>query len=117
MSRDVDALPLVDWNQAVNLAGGNPELAEELFAMLRRDLPGLRDTIASARAGGNLDALQDAIHKLHGATAYCGVPRLRASAGSLDNDLRCGSAEDLDNRLATLLSVVDALCALTTPRS
>ncbi len=115
MSVDVDALPLVDWKQAVQLAGGSAELADELFVMLRRDLPGLRDAIADAHSSGDTDTLQNSVHKLHGATAYCGVPRLRATAGSLDEDLKRGSPENLDARLATLLTVVDALCELASP--
>jgi len=112
----LDSLPLVDWNQAVSLAGGNPQLAEELFAMFRRDLPSFRETILSAHAEGRIDELRDSVHKLHGATAYCGVPRLRRIAGSLDLELKQGTLTDLDARLRELLAAIDALSTITLPR-
>ena len=78
----------VDVAQGIERAGGKPDLAEELFSMLleqliqdRRELPALMDA-------GNREELLERVHKLHGATRYCGVPELRGAAEQLETALK-----------------------------
>ena len=40
-----------------------------------------------------MDQLLESVHKLHGATRYCGVPELRAAANQLETALKYASPD------------------------
>ncbi len=92
---------ILDIPYAIEQAGGNPELAKELFTMLLNDLPVLRDKLNQAFADSDSQALWDHTHKIHGSTAYCGVPALREAARRLEGAIK-QQAEDLTTEIETL---------------
>ncbi len=100
----------IDIPLAIEQAGGSPELARDLFGMLLNDLPDLHQQVVQAHATGDAQALWDPVHKLHGATAYCGVPALREAARGVEDAIRQNAA-DLDSRLAVLEQAVRDLLA------
>ena len=50
-----------------------------MLAMLLASLEADRDAIRQARNAKDTNALIERVHRLHGATRYCGVPQLRAA--------------------------------------
>lgn len=78
----------VDYTEAIEKAGGNAELAKELFGMLLQELPGLRSNLQEAIEQENLQAVWDHAHKLYGSTAYCGVPLLRQAASLMETAIK-----------------------------
>ena len=56
----------------------------------------------------SMDELLECVHKLHGATRYCGVPELRAAANHLETAIKC-SAPDLEHQKDQLLSAMERL--------
>lgn len=79
---------VVDTTFSIKQAGGNEELAKELFGMLLRELPELREKLACAIADKNWEAMWDHGHKMYGSTAYCGVPALRATLQTLESAIK-----------------------------
>ncbi|MEJ2438232.1 MAG: Hpt domain-containing protein [Gammaproteobacteria bacterium] len=75
---------VVDYNEAVDMAGGNPELAKDLFGMLLKDLPILQQQLLEAISQADMTAIRDHAHKIHGSTAYCSVPQLREAAATME---------------------------------
>nr|WP_246533332.1 response regulator [Pseudomonas lalucatii] len=74
------ALPSVlDDAEGLRLAAGKADLAADMLGMLLAGLPGDRQAIRQARENGERNALIERVHRLHGATRYCGVPQLRAA--------------------------------------
>jgi two-component system, NarL family, sensor histidine kinase BarA len=74
------ALPQVlDAEEGLRLAAGKADLAADMLNMLLAGLPGDRQAIRQAREAGERSALIERVHRLHGATRYCGVPQLRAA--------------------------------------
>lgn len=71
-------LAVFDFSESIQLAGGRKKLALDLLELLLDSLPADRDYIQQALAEGERDNLLERIHRLHGATKYCGVPQLRA---------------------------------------
>ena len=63
----------------MRLAAGKADLAADMLSMLLAGLAADRQAIRQARESGELKALIERIHRLHGATRYCGVPHLRAA--------------------------------------
>ncbi|MBA1262000.1 response regulator [Stutzerimonas stutzeri] len=72
-------LKVLDTEEGLRLAAGKPDLAAEMISMLLASLESDRLSIREARLGDDRQALIDRVHRLHGATRYCGVPQLRAA--------------------------------------
>jgi len=72
-------LKVLDAEEGLRLAAGKPDLAAEMISMLLASLDADRLSIREARLAADRQALIDRVHRLHGATRYCGVPQLRAA--------------------------------------
>ncbi|MGH8425190.1 MAG: response regulator, partial [Pseudomonas fluorescens] len=102
-------LQVLDHEEGLRLAAGKADLAADMLAMLLASLEADREAIRFARENNDQNALIERVHRLHGATRYCGVPQLRAACQRSETllkqqDPKAPSAlEDLDraiNRLA-----------------
>ena len=71
------ALKILDEEEGLRLAAGKADLAADMLGMLLQSLESDRRTIREARQAGDRQALIERVHRLHGATRYCGVPQLR----------------------------------------
>jgi len=83
----------VSIDESVRLAAGKADLAEELFSMLLEQLATDLPRINELWAEGNMSSLLECVHKLHGATRYCGVPALRTAANRFETALKCESRD------------------------
>ncbi|MNF26473.1 two-component system, NarL family, sensor histidine kinase BarA [Pseudomonas linyingensis] len=72
-------LLVLDPAEGLRLAAGKADLAADMLAMLLDSLAADQQAIRQARASNDSAALLERIHRLHGATRYCGVPQLRAA--------------------------------------
>ncbi|WP_236177913.1 response regulator [Pseudomonas sputi] len=72
-------LPILDHEEGLRLAAGKADLAADMLAMLLASLEADREAIRTARDHQDQNALLERVHRLHGATRYCGVPQLRAA--------------------------------------
>ncbi|VVM47160.1 Signal transduction histidine-protein kinase BarA [Pseudomonas fluorescens] len=102
-------LQVLDHEEGLRLAAGKADLAADMLAMLLASLEADREAIRCARESNDHNALIERVHRLHGATRYCGVPQLRAACQRSETLLKqqdpkaTGALEDLDraiNRLA-----------------
>jgi two-component system sensor histidine kinase BarA len=74
-----NGLPVLDPEEGLRLAAGKADLAADMLAMLLDSLEADRQAILVAWERWDREALIERIHRLHGATRYCGVPQLRAA--------------------------------------
>ena len=81
-------MSLFDKDLALKQAGGNADLAKELFEMLIKDLPISQQAMNSAHNQKDKEAFWEATHKIHGGTAYCGVPDLKAACKALEDEIK-----------------------------
>ncbi|AVD86649.1 MULTISPECIES: response regulator [Pseudomonas] len=72
-------LPVLDPEEGLRLAAGKPDLAADMLAMLLASLEDDREAIRAAREAEDQLALIEQVHRLNGASRYCGVPQLRAA--------------------------------------
>jgi len=91
---------IVDTSFSIEQAGGSEELAKELFGMLLKELPELREKLACAIADKNWEAMWDHAHKMSGSTAYCGVPALRAKLQTLESAIKEQRSDIIDREFA-----------------
>ncbi len=93
----------LDWQECLRLSNNKEDLAKELLAMLKTDLPNFRNDINQALQSNNIQQLQDHTHKLHGACCYCGVPRLKQLTEQLETQIKTHKSD----QLASLVKQVD----------
>ncbi len=75
--------PVRDQAQALRIAGGSESIARKLFEELRRELPTTIDALRHNLTENNWSELWQLSHRLHGASAVCGVPALYHALGEL----------------------------------
>ncbi len=84
---------IFDASLALEQAGGSEELARDLFSMLLDELADHQQVIGMifkrvSSENETLDALWDPVHKLHGATAYLGVPALCQATKAFEDQIK-----------------------------
>jgi len=105
---------IFDAATALEQAGGNEELARELFSMLLNELPDHRQAIDAAFRSmtsetAAIDGLWDSVHKLYGAAAYLGVPALRGAAKTLEDQIRENARDQLAEGIRQLDQEIERL--------
>ncbi|WP_166269058.1 response regulator [Marinobacter caseinilyticus] len=98
----------VNVDESVRLAAGKADLAEELFSMLLEQLHPDLVAVRSLWQKQDFNSLLECIHKLHGATRYCGVPELRVAAENMETALK-RSAPELEQTKDDLLAAIERL--------
>ena len=101
-------LPMLDIPLAIEQAGGNPDLAKELFTMLLKELPEQKHKLNQAFNNADQQSLWDHAHKLYGSTAYCGVPALNAAAKELEGAIKT-QTNDLADKIQNVNKAIDEL--------
>jgi two-component system sensor histidine kinase BarA len=101
-------LPMLDIPHAIEQAGGNPDLAKELFTMLLKELPGLKSKLNQAFSDGDKQSIWDHAHKIYGSTAYCGVPALNNAARELEEAIKAKTSNIAD-RIQAVNKAIDEL--------
>ncbi|MGK8704914.1 response regulator [Metapseudomonas otitidis] len=70
---------VLDPEEGLRLAAGKADLAADMLGMLLASLDADRQAIRQALEADDRATLLERVHRLHGATRYCGVPQLRAA--------------------------------------
>nr|WP_218572940.1 ATP-binding protein [Pseudomonas sp. R-28-1W-6] len=109
-------LRVLDPEEGLRLAAGKADLAGDMLNMLLASLAADRQTIRQARDAGERNVLIERVHRLHGATRYCGVPQLRAACQRSETLLKQDdpaaqqALDELDAAIARLAEEA-AVCA------
>ena len=99
---------MLDIPYAIEQAGGNPDLAKELFTMLLKELPEQKRKLNQAFNEGNEQDLWDHAHKIYGSTAYCGVPALQKAAKELEDAIK-QTTGDIDRKIEIVNQTIEEL--------
>lgn len=78
----------IDFAEGLKLSNDKPELATLFLDKFLASLPAEHTKIKQIHADNDLKKLDEAIHKLHGACHYCGVPKLRAIVQNTEHHLK-----------------------------
>ncbi|WP_288377769.1 response regulator [uncultured Pseudomonas sp.] len=92
---DGNELKVLDHEEGLRLAAGKADLAADMLAMLLASLEGDRQAIRNAREQGDRSAMIERVHRLNGASRYCGVPQLRAACQRSETLLKQDSPQAL----------------------
>ncbi|GHB08283.1 response regulator [Salinicola rhizosphaerae] len=86
-------LPVVDRQASRKVTGDREALAEEMRNLLIAELPNSRRQLYAAWQRRDREALQNAVHQLHGGCRYCGVPQLTAACETLERFCQTAGAD------------------------
>ncbi len=100
---------IINWELAVERAGGKEELAKELLDILIKTLPQHQDELKTAFENNDMDALHAEAHKLHSATCYCGTPRLKNAARDLEDISKSNDNPKIKESYHKLLDEITAV--------
>lgn len=95
-------LPIIDWDEAIRIAGHQKDLARDILNMLARELPKELDSIQALHKAKNYPDMLRSVHKLHGAVCYAGTPRLKSILSTLETNLKTNIMDDSSSLLVQL---------------
>ena len=101
---------VVDDDLGRQRAGGREQLARDMFEMLLANLEQDAPCIDTLAENNDRDALLERVHRLHGATRYCGTPRLERAARGVEEGLKKNLPDEhLAPLVAALLAEIESV--------
>jgi len=102
--------PLIfDASVALRHANQKIDLAEDMFVMLLDSLKKDMTHILQAWEEEQMDTLLEKVHRVHGATRYCGVPALRCTVEKFETALKAMRTSELPGMMRQLTEEVARL--------
>ncbi|KZY70551.1 hypothetical protein A3737_30095 [Oleiphilus sp. HI0065] len=109
-TENAESLPIFDWEESVHLSNGNERLAREFSEKLFLNLPESRSEIEKSKEEDHQERLLSSVHKLHGVTLLCGIPKLRHFAHASEHALKTEQDSETVNAFVNaLLDAIDEL--------
>jgi two-component system sensor histidine kinase BarA len=103
---------IIDWNLSLKAANNKTDLAKDMLTMLVASFDDAKQKITSAVTQKDIQELIQQVHKLHGATAYCGVPKLKQLANDYESLLKSNDAQqDRDDIHQQFMAAIDEVKA------
>lgn len=68
---------VIDYELTLKLSAENKKLVQEIFSILKHDLPGYQDELQQAIELQDIESISFIMHKLEGVSCYSGLPRLK----------------------------------------
>lgn len=109
---DFAQLPVIDWQEALQLSSYKADLAIKLLKMMICDAKKERATLQKAWQQQDKKTLSDITHKLIGGARYAGTPKLRFAAEMLEKECLDGqkSMVDLKTSYHRFIVALQELC-------
>ncbi|MFY8272960.1 two-component sensor histidine kinase BarA [Pseudoalteromonas sp. SSDWG2] len=93
----------LNWELALQRAGGKEDLANEMLNMLLLSIPETLSLVEEAMEANDHERLLSIIHKFHGACCYTGVPKLKNLAELIETAMKeQASINDIEPELFEL---------------
>ena len=109
---------IIDWQAALKQSANKEDLARDMLQMLIDSIPEVDAIVVSALEDNNIavDQLIHHVHKLHGSSSYCGVPRLKNICATIEKALRSGATiEEVEPELFELQDEMEKVVASAKP--
>jgi two-component system sensor histidine kinase BarA len=109
---------IIDWQAALKQSANKEDLARDMLQMLIDFIPEVSNVVEAALEDDDFDSetLIHHVHKLHGSSSYCGVPRLKKVCATIEKALRSGaSLEDIEPELFELQDEMEKVTASAAP--
>lgn len=91
-------------SEALKVANRNLDIANEMMTLLIETLTPEIESIREAWEMEEMETLQALVHKLHGATKYCGTPALRIRLERFESDMKLANTQTYPKHMRALLT-------------
>ena len=105
------SLSVRDREAAVRIAGGDAAVADELFARLLAQLPGVLSTLHDRYGACDWERIWQLVHRLSGSVAACALPALAEALRHLEQTVSDRDVERAGSCLSRLQHEADRLVA------
>jgi len=102
-------LPVRDLAQALRITGGSERIAANLFSQFMESLPEELERILALLKEENWEELWQAVHRLQGSVAVCGVPAFAAALAAFQASIQEEDPVAAGNHLQAVLAEKDRL--------
>lgn len=99
----------IDWQLCLKLANNKADLAQEMLSIFINEVPATIENISTSFSSHNFKELHLHMHKLHGATCYCGLPNLKTIVADTETSLKSGQAHEIENKVNALLAELEQI--------
>ncbi|MGR5546467.1 two-component sensor histidine kinase BarA [Vibrio sp. PNB22_2_2] len=105
---------IIDWQAALKQSANKEDLAKDMLRMLIDFIPEVEEVVDQALVQEDFsrDDLIHVVHKLHGSSSYCGVPRLKSLCATLEQALCSGA--DIEDIEPEMFELQDEMIKVTT---
>ena len=101
--------PAIDMPFGIQRMNGNEAMAKEMLQLLVETLPNELKSFQTAYEQRDWQVIKNLAHKLHGATCYCGVPRLKQACTHLETYLQTPERNQREELYQQLLKEIETL--------
>ena len=84
----------IDWSLSLKNAGQKEDLAIDMLRMLVDSFDDAAVLIKNSLANKQLEVLEAQVHRIHGASAYCGVPQLKKLAHQYETHIKTSGIDE-----------------------
>ena len=105
----VKALDMFDWDLALKMSLHDKESAIDYLESFIKNLHTHASDIETGWKQQRADLILESLHKLHGACAYTGVPRLKSYCDQAQTQLKIAKMVDSSTIISTLLLEIEQL--------
>jgi len=105
----LNALPIIDWEDALTRSANKPELAAKLLFMMVDSIEQEKIDLAQAWEDKDRSALAQIAHRILGASRYAGVPQLRKASQDLEDKCLLNTQHTTPAQFAMLQPSYEAL--------
>lgn len=101
--------PVFNLAQTLELVSQKVDVAKEMFDMLTQSLESERKLLIHHFKENDLEKLIHVVHRIHGASKYCGTPELTKHAHFLETHLKELGLEDVDEVFEDFIKAINDL--------
>ncbi|TBR43423.1 response regulator [Marinomonas agarivorans] len=106
-NKDIEGI--VDIEKSLDIVDQQVAIAKDMFSMLINSLESEKQLIEHHFKESAVDKLIQVVHRLHGASKYCGTPELTKQAGFVEQHLKELGLEGAEEVVNDLLHAIDSL--------
>jgi PAS domain S-box-containing protein len=108
-------LPTLEWEEALDIVGGDQQLLGELVGVFLREVPNWMEDLHQAVAAGNGAGIRVGAHRFKGALSQLGAQQAAALALRLEGMAREGNLDEAGNTWTALKAELDRLTQVLAP--
>ncbi len=106
---ETDVLPTIDLKKSLSLAANNESLLKQIFEILLHEIPAYQLQLENALKQSDRKKVSLIIHKIHGATCYASLPKIRQQVLAIERFMKRNPTENIDKSIEDIIEELSCL--------